>query len=82
MPAFLHWLHVHLNDADQIEFAHEQYRPDRIIRLDIVLDPSWKQAGLLAALAAFERAIRHETNRTLKSEKCPRFLPSLDVLPS
>jgi hypothetical protein len=58
--------------------AHEAVdRPDRIVRLDIILDPGRKQAALLAALAALERAIRHKPNRTPSNPKCPLFSPSL-----
>jgi hypothetical protein len=35
---------------------------------------------LLTAIAALDRSIRHKPNRTLKSPKCPAFLPSLDRL--
>ena len=51
-------------------------RPDRIARPDIVLNPCWKQAGLIPALAGLERAIRHEQNRTSTQENA-EFLPSL-----
>src|SRR6266516_3624381 len=63
----------------EVEGANEAVdRPNRIVRTDIVLDPRRKQTGLLAALAALERAIRHKPNRTCCSRKCPQFLPSLD----
>src|SRR5438132_12993331 len=55
-------------------------RADRVVQPDIVLDPGRKQVGLLAAIAALERANRHKPNRTLKAPKCPSFLPSLDGL--
>src|SRR6266702_6754660 len=62
----------------EVEGANEAVdRPNRIVRTDIVLDPRRKQTGLLAALAALERAIRHKPNRTCCSRKCPQFLPSL-----
>src|SRR5437764_8656600 len=65
----------------KIERADEDVdRADRVVQPDIVLDPGRKQVGLLAAIAALERANRHKPNRTLKAPKCPSFLPSLDVL--
>src|SRR6266566_9053081 len=67
-------------ELGEVEGANEAVdRPNRIVRTDIVLDPRRKQTGLLAALAALERAIRHKPNRTCCSRKCPQFLPSLDV---
>src|SRR6266480_5389645 len=66
-------------ELGEVEAANEAVdRPNRIVRTDIVLDPRRKQTGLLAALAALERAIRHKPNRTCCSRKCPQFLPSLD----
>src|SRR5437764_3419329 len=63
----------------KIERADEDVdRADRVVQPDIVLDPGRKQVGLLAAIAALERANRHKPNRTLKAPKCPSFLPSLD----
>ena len=53
-------------------------RADRVVQPNIVLDPRREQAGLLAAIAALECTIRHKPKRTLKSPKCPSFLPSLD----
>src|ERR1700712_140806 len=50
--------------------------PDRIVRSDIVRNPSRKKTGLLPALAGLEWAIRHEPNRTSTS-KNDEFLPSL-----
>jgi hypothetical protein len=45
-------------ELGQIQRVNEAVdSPNRIVRLDVVLDPRWKQAGLLAALAALERAI-------------------------
>src|ERR1700724_4346688 len=68
-------------ELGKVEGANEAVdRPNRIGRTDIVLDPGRKQTGLLAALAALERAIRHGTNRTRSSRKCSPFLPSLDGL--
>src|SRR6266516_5094519 len=65
-------------ELGEVEGANEAVdRPNRIVRTDIVLDPRRKQTGLLAALAALERAIRHKPNRTCCSRKCPQFLPSL-----
>src|SRR5205814_352077 len=65
----------------KIERADEDVdRADRVVQPDIVLDPGRKQVGLLAAIAALERANRHKPNRTLKAPKCPSFLPSLDGL--
>src|SRR5207248_10666713 len=62
----------------KIERADEDVdRADRVVQPDIVLDPGRKQVGLLAAIAALERANRHKPNRTLKAPKCPSFLPSL-----
>src|SRR5882724_920847 len=67
-------------ELGEVEGANEAVdRPNRIVQTDIVLDPGRKQTGLLAALAALERAIRHKPNRTCCSRKCPPFLPSLDV---
>src|SRR5882724_10431412 len=66
-------------ELGEVEGANEAVdRPNRIVQTDIVLDPGRKQTGLLAALAALERAIRHKPNRTCCSRKCPPFLPSLD----
>src|SRR5882724_3177694 len=65
-------------ELGEVEGANEAVdRPNRIVQTDIVLDPGRKQTGLLAALAALERAIRHKPNRTCCSRKCPPFLPSL-----
>src|SRR6266480_6539811 len=67
-------------ELGEVEGANEAVdRPNRIVRTDIVLDPRRKQTGLLAALAALERAIRHKPNRTCCARKCPQFLPSLVV---
>lgn len=49
---------------------------DQNVRPDIVLELRRQQKGLLAALAALERAIRHAPNRTLNSQKCRLFLPN------
>src|SRR3954469_22425345 len=60
---------------DQIESVDVAVnRANRIVRPDIILNPRRKQALLIAALAALERTIRHDPNRTVNTE----FLPSLD----
>src|SRR6202171_2047509 len=65
-------------ELGEVEGANEAVSdPNRIVQADIVLDPGRKQTGLLAALAALERAIRHKPNRTCCPRKCPPFLPSL-----
>lgn len=50
--------------------------PDRVVRPDIILNPSRKQTGLVAALAGLECAIRHEQKRTPTYENAA-FLLSL-----
>jgi hypothetical protein len=62
----------------KVEGANEALdRSDRIVRPHIVLDPGWKQTGLLTAVAGFECAIRHKPNR-ISTPKKVEFLPSLD----
>jgi hypothetical protein len=62
----------------KVEGANEALdRSDRIVRPHIVLDPGWKQTGLLTAVAGFECAIRHKPNR-ISTPKKVEFLPSLE----
>src|ERR1700722_1031747 len=51
---------------------------NRIVRSDIILNPSRKETGLLPALSGLERMIRHESNRT-STPKNAEVLPSLDL---
>src|SRR5438874_8844783 len=65
-------------EPGEVECAHEALnRSHRIVRPDIILDPRWKETGLLTALAGLECAIRHRPNRTSILENA-EFLPSLD----
>ena len=64
-------------EPGEVECAHEALnRSHRIVRPDIILDPRWKETGLLTALAGLECAIRHRPNRTSILENA-EFLPSL-----
>src|SRR5256714_9983958 len=64
-------------EPGEVECANEALdRSHRIVRRDIILDPRWKETGLLTALAGLECAIRHKPNRTSILENA-EFLPSL-----
>src|SRR5436305_13539135 len=64
-------------EPGEVECANEALdRSHRIVRPDIILDPRWKETGLLTALAGLECAIRHRPNRTSILENA-EFLPSL-----
>jgi hypothetical protein len=64
-------------ELPKVESANKALdRPHRIVRSNIVLNPSRKETGLLPALAGLEWAIRHELNRTSTPKKA-EFLLSL-----
>ncbi|WP_164936096.1 hypothetical protein [Bradyrhizobium nanningense] len=65
-------------ELGKVEDADEALdRPNRVVRPDIILNPSRKQTGLLAVLAGLKCAIRHQQNRTPTPPNA-EFLPSLD----